>query len=196
MRSTVTLHVVSSPDGFIAEKENSVLWMDSFGDLYERGVTDDGAEVIQSIDCYVLGFFAPMSMRCNSAGPMARRGRCARRCSTLPIRRIVRGRAIRDLQFLLLLVLAGSLPSAGPSARSAASASPAGNCDNLARLLSGPFKLCAAVAAVARTAPTLKGGAQNQWQIVKSRSDRVRIVILPFACSTAVTAVRVITAAP
>jgi hypothetical protein len=24
-------------------------------DVYERGVTDDGSEVIQSIDCYVLG---------------------------------------------------------------------------------------------------------------------------------------------
>jgi len=54
MRSTVTLHVVSSLDGFIAKKDNSVSWMDS-SDVYERGVTDDGAEVIQSIDCYVLG---------------------------------------------------------------------------------------------------------------------------------------------
>jgi dihydrofolate reductase len=54
MRSTVTLHVVSSLDGFIAKKDNSVSWMDS-GDVYERGVTDDGAEVIESIDCYVLG---------------------------------------------------------------------------------------------------------------------------------------------
>jgi dihydrofolate reductase len=55
MRSTVTLHVVSSLDGFIAKKDNSVSWMDSSGDVYERGVTDDGAEVIQSIDCCVLG---------------------------------------------------------------------------------------------------------------------------------------------
>jgi len=55
MRSTVTLHVVSSLDGFIAKKDNSVSWMDSSGDVYEREVTDDGAEVIQSIDCYVLG---------------------------------------------------------------------------------------------------------------------------------------------
>ena len=55
MRSTVTLHVVSSLDGFIAKKDNSVSWMDSSGDVYERGVADDGAEVIQSIDCYVLG---------------------------------------------------------------------------------------------------------------------------------------------
>ena len=55
IRSTVTLHVVSSLDGFIAKKDNSVSWMDSSGDVYERGVTDDGADVIQSIDCYVLG---------------------------------------------------------------------------------------------------------------------------------------------
>jgi dihydrofolate reductase len=52
--STVTLHVVSSLDGFIARKDNSVSWMDS-SDVYEKGVTDDGAEVIESIDCYVLG---------------------------------------------------------------------------------------------------------------------------------------------
>ncbi|QHN03902.1 dihydrofolate reductase [Granulicella sp. WH15] len=55
MRSTVTLHVVSSLDGFIARTDNSVSWMDSPGDIYPKGVTDDGAEVIQSIDCYVLG---------------------------------------------------------------------------------------------------------------------------------------------
>ena len=55
MRPTVTLHVVSSLDGFIARKDNSVSWMDSPGDVYERGVTDDGAEVLQSIDCYVVG---------------------------------------------------------------------------------------------------------------------------------------------
>ena len=55
MRSTVTLHVVSSLDGFIAKKDNSISWMESSGDVYERGVIDDGVEVIQSIDCYVLG---------------------------------------------------------------------------------------------------------------------------------------------
>ncbi len=42
MKPTVTLHVVSSLDGFIAKKDNSVSWMDS-SDVYERGVTDDGA---------------------------------------------------------------------------------------------------------------------------------------------------------
>ena len=55
MRSTVTLHVVASLDGFIAKKDNSISWMDSPGDVYEKGVTAEGAEVIQSIDCYVLG---------------------------------------------------------------------------------------------------------------------------------------------
>jgi len=54
-RSTVTLHVVSSLDGFIAKKDNSISWMDSPGDVYERGVTDDGVETLESIDCYVLG---------------------------------------------------------------------------------------------------------------------------------------------
>ena len=29
--------------------------MDSPGDVYEKGVTDDGTDVIQSIECYVLG---------------------------------------------------------------------------------------------------------------------------------------------
>jgi dihydrofolate reductase len=55
MRSTVTLHVVSSLDGFIAKRDNTVSWMDSPGDVYEKGVTDDGAEATESIDCFVLG---------------------------------------------------------------------------------------------------------------------------------------------
>lgn len=55
-RSTVTLHVVSSLDGIIARKDNSVSWLDSSGDVYEKGATDDGAEeVVAAIDCFVLG---------------------------------------------------------------------------------------------------------------------------------------------
>src|SRR5579872_6307179 len=54
MKSTVTLHVVSSIDGFIAKKDNTISWMDSF-DVYEKGVADEGAEAVPSIDCYVLG---------------------------------------------------------------------------------------------------------------------------------------------
>lgn len=54
-RSMITLHMVSSLDGFIAKKDNSVSWMDSPGDVYEKGVTDGGTDVVQSIECYVLG---------------------------------------------------------------------------------------------------------------------------------------------
>ena len=52
---SITLHVVSSLDGFIASNDNSVSWMDTPSDVYEKGVTDDDASVIESIDCYVLG---------------------------------------------------------------------------------------------------------------------------------------------
>jgi len=55
-RTTVTLHVVSSLDGFIAKNDNSVSWLNSPGDIYEGGVSEDSAEaVIKAIDCYVLG---------------------------------------------------------------------------------------------------------------------------------------------
>jgi dihydrofolate reductase len=55
-RSTVTLHVVSSLDGFIAKHDNSVSWLDNFGEVYEAGVSEESAEeLIRSIDCYVLG---------------------------------------------------------------------------------------------------------------------------------------------
>jgi dihydrofolate reductase len=55
-RSTVTLHVVSSLDGFIAKKDNSIAWMDSPGDVYEKGVSEGNADdAVTSIDCFVLG---------------------------------------------------------------------------------------------------------------------------------------------
>jgi dihydrofolate reductase len=55
-RSTVTLHVVSSLDGFIAKNDNSVSWLDTSGEVYEAGVSEWSAEeVIRAIDCYVLG---------------------------------------------------------------------------------------------------------------------------------------------
>jgi dihydrofolate reductase len=53
----VTLHVVSSLDGFIARKDNSVSWMDSTG-VYEAGISiseDEVAAFVKAIDCYVLG---------------------------------------------------------------------------------------------------------------------------------------------
>jgi dihydrofolate reductase len=56
-RSTVTLHMVSSLDGFIAKKDNSISWMDT-GDVYEAGVSISEEEIaafLKTIDCYVLG---------------------------------------------------------------------------------------------------------------------------------------------
>ena len=53
----VTLHVVSSLDGFIAKKDNSVSWLDSTG-VYEAGVSiseEEAAIFLKGIDCYVLG---------------------------------------------------------------------------------------------------------------------------------------------
>ena len=55
-RATVTLHMVSSLDGIIAKKDNSVTWLDDSGDVYEKGVSGGNAEeFVKAIDCFVLG---------------------------------------------------------------------------------------------------------------------------------------------
>jgi dihydrofolate reductase len=57
-RRNVTLHMVSSLDGFIAKKDNSVSWLDSPGSVYEAGVSISAEEIasfVKTIDCYVLG---------------------------------------------------------------------------------------------------------------------------------------------
>jgi dihydrofolate reductase len=57
-RSKVTLHVVSSLDGFIARKDNSVSWLEVEGSGYEAGVSvskEEAAAFVKAIDCYVLG---------------------------------------------------------------------------------------------------------------------------------------------
>jgi dihydrofolate reductase len=54
----VTLHMVSSLDGFIAKKDNTVSWLDSPGSVYEAGVSiseEEAAAFVKTIDCYVLG---------------------------------------------------------------------------------------------------------------------------------------------
>jgi len=54
---SVTLHMVSSLDGFIAKKDNSVSWLDT-GSVYEAGVSisdEEAAIFLKTIDCYVLG---------------------------------------------------------------------------------------------------------------------------------------------
>src|SRR5688500_16168117 len=51
----VTIHMVSSLDGFIAKKDNSVSWFES-SDYYEKGVTEQNTEgFLKLIDCYVMG---------------------------------------------------------------------------------------------------------------------------------------------
>jgi dihydrofolate reductase len=55
---SVTLHMVSSLDGFIAKKDNSVSWLDGTGSVYEAGVSiseEEAATFVKTIDCYVLG---------------------------------------------------------------------------------------------------------------------------------------------
>src|SRR5258705_3339313 len=51
----VTIHMVSSLDGIIAKKDNSVSWFET-SDYYEKGVTgQDTEEFLKTIDCYVMG---------------------------------------------------------------------------------------------------------------------------------------------
>ncbi len=55
---TVTLHMVSSLDGFIAKKDNSVSWLESTGSVYEAGASiseEEAATFLKMIDCYVMG---------------------------------------------------------------------------------------------------------------------------------------------
>jgi dihydrofolate reductase len=55
---TVTMHVVSSLDGFIAKRDNTVSWLESAGSVYEAGVSiseEEAATFVKTIDCYVLG---------------------------------------------------------------------------------------------------------------------------------------------
>src|SRR6516162_3726444 len=57
-RRSVTLHMVSSLDGFIAKRDNSVSWLNSPGSVYEAGVSisvEEIATFLKGIDCYVMG---------------------------------------------------------------------------------------------------------------------------------------------
>jgi dihydrofolate reductase len=56
--SRVTLHAVSSLDGFIARKDNSISWLEVNGSVYEAGVSVSEEEIaafVKTVDCYVLG---------------------------------------------------------------------------------------------------------------------------------------------
>ena len=53
----ITIHMVSSLDGYVAKKDNSVSWFETF-DNYEHGVSiseQDQEEFLKTIDCYVMG---------------------------------------------------------------------------------------------------------------------------------------------
>lgn len=53
----VTVHMVSSLDGFIAKKDGDISWMQST-DNYEEGVALTEvyiADFLKSIDCFVMG---------------------------------------------------------------------------------------------------------------------------------------------
>ncbi|MVM34907.1 dihydrofolate reductase [Spirosoma sp. HMF4905] len=53
----LTIHMVSSLDGIIAKKDNSVSWFET-SDSYEKGVElteQDTGEFLKTIDCYVMG---------------------------------------------------------------------------------------------------------------------------------------------
>ena len=53
----VTIHMVSSLDGMIAKKDNTVLWFETT-DLFEKGVhvsDQDTDKFLKTIDCYIMG---------------------------------------------------------------------------------------------------------------------------------------------
>jgi dihydrofolate reductase len=55
---TVTLHMVSSLDGFIARPDNTVSWLETAGGVYEPGVAYSDQQIaafLQAINCYVMG---------------------------------------------------------------------------------------------------------------------------------------------
>ena len=51
----LTIHMVSSLDGIIAKKDNSVSWFETT-DNYENGVSGEDPEAfLKTIDCYIMG---------------------------------------------------------------------------------------------------------------------------------------------
>ena len=51
----LTIHMVSSLDGMIAKKDNSVSWFET-SDYYEKGIAEQNTEeFLKTIDCYIMG---------------------------------------------------------------------------------------------------------------------------------------------
>lgn len=54
-RFKLTVHMVSSIDGYIAKKDNSIDWFET-SSVYDKGVAEpDVAAFLKTIDCYVMG---------------------------------------------------------------------------------------------------------------------------------------------
>src|SRR5689334_17246199 len=54
---TLTIHMVSSVDGFVATKDNSISWFETT-DHYEKGIelsAHQTMDFLKTIDCYVMG---------------------------------------------------------------------------------------------------------------------------------------------
>src|SRR5262244_3633876 len=55
---SITLHMVSSLDGFIARHDNNVSWLEGPDNVYAAGASisaEEAAAFVNTIDCYVLG---------------------------------------------------------------------------------------------------------------------------------------------
>ena len=53
----VTIHMVSSLDGYIANKDNTIDWMQT-NDHFKNGITLSEEEIedyLNGIDCYIMG---------------------------------------------------------------------------------------------------------------------------------------------
>jgi dihydrofolate reductase len=53
----ITIHMVSSLDGYIAKKDNSISWFET-SDNYENGTTvteQEAKDFLKTIDCYIMG---------------------------------------------------------------------------------------------------------------------------------------------
>lgn len=51
----ITIHMVSSLDGYIARKDNSISWFET-SDHYENGAAEpDAVAFLKTIDCYIMG---------------------------------------------------------------------------------------------------------------------------------------------
>lgn len=53
----ITIHMVSSLDGYIAKKDNNINWFETT-DSYDKGLevsNQDMADFLKTIDCYVMG---------------------------------------------------------------------------------------------------------------------------------------------